>query len=62
MTAGEAWLQKTAPRAAAERPSKTGRLGDHARDAPHGAPRCSAAAGGQGTGSTHHRRIIALHC
>ena len=25
MTAGEAWLQKTAPRAAAERPSKTGR-------------------------------------
>ena len=48
MTAGEAWLQKTAPRAAAERPSKTGRLGDHARDAPYGAAVQRAATGGPG--------------
>ena len=48
MTVGEACLQKTAPRAAAELPSKTGRLSDHTRDAPHRAPRCSAAAGGPG--------------
>ena len=48
MTAGEACLQKTAPRAAAERPSKTGRLGDHARDAPRGAAVQRAATGGPG--------------